>query len=403
MAILDEMEKIFNPGKWSSSGKLSNFDTTFGDVCKNVHNTLTSQNPVPTSQYFVSIEWIIVLLIISLLFLLILYIVNSYRKDPRKVAYVKVEIYELVMTGIIAFSILAIVYGFCSMPFLNIFPHSKMGKKSIYEVTKLYFNVSEDYVKKFNFAAYVIGANLDAESHIFPTAKPLGVGMQSKPFVGMFQPIKQLMYNAFIATTIFLITLYGFEYVVGIGAYISLNFFLPLGILLRAFTPTRRYGGALLGIAIGFLIVFPLILSISYEMLYGVATNGTKYGIISQSSILKSAGIFFAKRYNNGKNTFNLTKYEDVLYNLFKEKFKKIVNIMMASPTNVGKIVETIVAEGVSMVFSVLSLAINFLWEGILISVIMPVFSFYFFAELTRNIAGTLGEEVNIFGLTRLV
>jgi len=240
---------------------------------------------------------------------------------------------------------------------------------------------------------------LDLESGAAPTAKPLGVGMQTKPFMGLYIPLKQVVYNAFIAVMVFVITLFGFQYVTSLGAYVSLNFFLPLGVLLRSFYPTRRYGGAILGLAIGFLIVFPFVLSLSNEMLYGKTTSGDAYGIVSGSKFMDQANSFFSREYGPNPDPDGIiSNFANWMGNIMRRTWNSLTSGNFADAIKNG-----FASVFVEPLLFCLFFAIGAVWNGLFISVIMPVFSFYLFAETTKYVAGALGEEVNIFGITRLV
>jgi len=407
MGIFSDIGNLLK-NTWNSvaSRPLDNFNSTFGGICNSLHNTMSNSAVVGTPNnlpYFsLATQNILIALVISLTVLLLIYLINAYRKDQRKIAYVKTEIYEIVLSGIIGFSILAVTYWFCTMPIVNIYPQSSRGSSSIYQVTQEYFSKSETQIKEFNIATYIVGTRLDLESSIAPTAKPLSVGMQSRPFVGLFQPVKQMDYNAFISTIIFLISLYGFQYISSLGAYVSLNFFLPLGVLLRAFSPTRRYGGAVLGLALGFLIILPFMFSMSYEMLYGRdSTTGTKYGLISSFGDVLSGA-------RTTLGSINMSSIKKMFSGVFKDVFTRMkkalkliyLDTMSGKP---GNVIKDIYLIYINYILIIVYMIMGVIWQGMFISLVMPIFSFYIFAEATRYLAGVLGEEINVFGITRLI
>lgn len=401
VSAFDAISRVITRAWPDTSSPLDAFNRTFAGIPNSVRTTMTNPSATAPPHYFLlTTQNIALALIVSLFILLLIYLISAYRKDERKIAYVKTEIYEIVISGIIGFSILAITYWFCTMPIINIFTKSSMGTESIYNVTQQYFIESESYVQDFNLATYIIGTRLDLESSIAPTAKPLSIGMQSKPFIGLIQPLKQIDYNAFISTVVFLITLYGFQYITSLGAYVSLNFFLPLGVLLRAFSPTRRYGGAVLGLALGFLIILPFMFSMSYEMLYGTNQQGENYGLINFGPDILSG----VTNELTDSGTIQINGVVDLLKSAIRnitEGLKETGKDLVAG--NYGNAIKDLYSIYLNYIIEIIYMAMGVMWEGIFIALVMPVFSFYLFAEATRYLAGSLGEEINVFGITRLI
>src|SRR5512143_995172 len=115
---------------------------------------------------------------------------------------------------------------------------------------------------------YVLNIYVDQMASVTPYARPLGVGLVASPLAGLASPIKQLLYNMSVALSIAFIINHAqlVVYIFSLQAF--LKYYLPAGIFLRSFTPTRRLGGTLIGVALAFLFVFPALSSITYTMFY---------------------------------------------------------------------------------------------------------------------------------------
>jgi len=214
-----------------------------------------------------------VAIMVSAVILAFLYMWASIFRDNNLNTYVKQELYELVVTIILVVFLYSAVAAMSDITinfFLppGLYPEDVPGSTTIYEAAAMYFQQLDTDMAVWLQENYIINMYIDQIASVTPYARPLGVGLVASPLAGLASPIKQLLYNMSVALSVAFIMNYAQLAVYIFSIYGLLNYYLPIGIFLRAFTPTRRLGGTLIGIAVAFLFVFPTLYTLTYGMFY---------------------------------------------------------------------------------------------------------------------------------------
>jgi len=169
--------------------------------------------------------------------------------------------------------ILAVFYGFVSSICSINTTQFGLSGPTLFDSAKSYFR----YAESLSFAAYQ--SDMDAMMYISAVSSlyvgsaamiPLGtlltIQLSVRPFSGysVMNGVLQFLSNA-VSLSVALSTGYGVILDAIQGWF--LNLLLPIGVVLRCFTPTRDFGGVLMSISIGLFIFYPLMFSLSYLML----------------------------------------------------------------------------------------------------------------------------------------
>ncbi|MEW6528719.1 MAG: hypothetical protein AB1391_02405 [Candidatus Micrarchaeota archaeon] len=320
------------------------------------------------SGFLSSLDWAstsFIALVVSVFFIAFFYLLATFFQNQQMIAFIKMEFYEVIISIVILVVIYMLLNGACSTKTGAIFPEveSKFYDKTIYySATNLLTDFS-DYTLIIMNIQYILYVYIDyvTSEEIYST--PAGVGATLKPTLGLGAAIKPVLNNAFTAEIIGVITTYAQAYVIDYGTYGLLKYFLPFALILRCFTLTRRIGGTIIAIVLVFLFIYPLLIIPTYTVVNVSLRNSIDY--------FKTAW---------GADVFNpLTPIVTVVEILIR---------FLWGP-------ETI------MFFSLMVMpAIAKIFIG---AVFIPLFNTLIIITLTRYLSKSLGEEIDITNLTRMI
>ena len=209
----------------------------------------------------------------SSLLLAFIYMWGSLFKNPQLMSYVKQELLEILVTGILIILLFAGIAAMAGMKVADFVPNQLLpsdvdSSVRVYDAAAKFYQHVDDDISGWLGMNYVLNMYVDQVASVTPYARPLGVGMVASPMAGFASPIKQLLYNMVVAVALAFIMNHAqlVVYMFAVDAF--MKFYIPMGIFFRSFTPTRRLGGTMIGVGVAFLFVFPALSVISYSMFY---------------------------------------------------------------------------------------------------------------------------------------
>ncbi|MBU0533105.1 hypothetical protein KKB44_06450 [Candidatus Micrarchaeota archaeon] len=329
----------------------------------------------------------------SITILSFLYMWAALFRNSQLNAYVKQELYEVVVSAVLVLFLFTAVGAMSGLKVSSFFPDELLpsdvdSTTTIYEATAKYYERLDTDMAGWLNMNYVINVYIDQIASVTPYARPLGVGLVASPMAGIAAPIKQLLYNMSVALSVAFIINYAqlAVYVFSLQAF--MKYYLPLGIFLRCFTPTRKLGGTLIGVGIAFLFIFPALTTITYSMFYSrssgplVSFNNMIWNYVDDN--LGSGGGAFATFYDD-----NFTGSSSSLIDMISGAFGAIGMFL----TNLfGGILLTL------LLFPISTISIAFA-----VGFIMPTFNIMVFTQAARGLSKSFGEEVDITSLTRMI
>ncbi len=337
------------------------------------------------------------LLIASTMLIGLFYLWGVVFKDERTKAFAKIELYEVIASAVILIIISALL---TALPLLKIgtflptplIPQSA-GTQSItsntplYEAAYKYYEVLEEDLKGWIGSVYTVIIAVDEIGTRTVVSEEGAAAYVTKPFAGIAVTAKQLLYNSGIALIFAYFSIVVQRVLFAFGTALFLNYYLPLGIFLRCFTPTRRIGGALIGISLAFLAILPLINIIAYGILYG------------QNSVL----ITFRDLPSLLSNSPNLETLVNSL-DASKEEFKKSSNIIIGLYNGVITLFKEVI-KGVfgGLTEAIIGITLPLLAMAFITAIVIPLINLLLFIQAARGISKMLGEEVDITAITRVI
>jgi hypothetical protein len=326
-------------------------------------------------------------LITSVIILAFMYIWANLFRNPQMLGMVKMELYEVFATVVIIFLLFGAVAMLDTLTlgfFLpsSWFPAGTTADTTIYEATQNYFLTVGDEMMEWITVGYVVNIQVDQISSITHYTRPSSIGFTSTAFGGFGAPIKQLLNHSMIGVLIAYIINYAqyFTFLFAMGAF--LKFYLPAGIFLRCFTPTRRIGGSIIAVTMTMIVVFPILCTLSYVIFYAPGSPMTTFTSFV-SDVPRSIYQGFIEV---GKTT------------LFDNpSFTKI----LLAPLY---LVLGIIKFGLgTMSIIILGFAGGIIGRAFLIGYIMPTFNIMMLVQAAKGLSKTIGEEIDISALTRLI
>ncbi|MDO8554271.1 MAG: hypothetical protein Q7S22_05665 [Candidatus Micrarchaeota archaeon] len=338
-------------------------------------------------------------IVASIMLLTFLYMFSYFFKTDTIRSFVKLELFEVFASVIIVGSFIAAMVPMCSLTLGAVFPSitdPAISSLGFYDTTEKYFTSITDKIEGWMHVNYALNLWLDQLASITPYSRPLGVGIVATPGAGFAAPLKQMIYNVFTSLAIALIINIAQLNVLKFAIAACLKYYLPIGIFLRCFTPTRRFGGTLIALAIGFMLLYPLYVNASYIMLFTTSdsiinvydnninnfASVTIYGLTAHTVDSKADSLK-----EQSKNT------GDIIFDFFK-------NVTVGFLDMIGKLISVAFGAAVTTAFLIPMATVGM---GLVIGYLLPAFQVLLFVQSVKYLSKTLGEEIDVNSLTRLI
>lgn len=336
-------------------------------------------------------------LIASSIILVFMYAWGTMFRNNELISYVKIEFYELVVTALLIFVVLGIANSIADLRVSGLIPASLIPTPSgvidgfecyvapsdtIYMVTERYFHCVEDDFASWLNMNYILNMYTDMAASVTPYSRPMGIGLISSPLAGMASPLKQLLYNATTALTIAYIINYAQYYTFLFAVNAFLFYYLPIGVFLRSFLPTRRLGGTIIGICLSFLLIFPLLTTFAFFIFY------------NPSGSMESFRSFLTSYFSTEDFGNTLAQFFD------PNQYGGFAEFLTGALGGLGEMLQNIFGSIflVAMVFP-----ISVVGRAFIIGYVVPAFNIMVFVQATVSLSKSFGEEIDIGALTRMI
>ncbi len=339
-------------------------------------------------------------LMVSIVLLTAIYMVSYFFRTETLRGYVKLELFEVIASAVIVGCFLLAMIPACSLTLGYIFPNlpdPQLSNMGFYAATESYFGSVTEKIEGWMHVNYAVNLWLDQLASITPYSRPLGVGIVATPGAGFAAPLKQMIYNVFTSLAIALIINFAQLNVIKFTVAAFLKYYLPIGIFLRCFTPTRRFGGTLIALAIGFMLIYPLYIDASYVMLFAghdsiiniydkninnlakvtIYGLGTPDDISSQTESLK----------NQSKST------GEIIFDFFRKFTVGFLDLM-------GSLLTTVFGAAMTALFTI---PIATVGMALTVGYLLPAFQILLFVQSVKYLSKTIGEEIDVTSLTRMI
>ena len=357
-------------------------------------------------------------LAVSATLLSIMYVFSIIFSNPGLNAFAKFEMWELGATVVIILVVTMITGTMCSVKVGDVFVNSTFKDYNAYEASFRYFEFLDSKIIGWMTANHALAMGMDqlASSTIY--SKPLGLGLVTSPGAGLGGPLKNILNQMTSAMAVAFIINHAQKAVMEFGIYGLLNFYLPIGIVLRAFTPTRRLGGALIALAIGFLVIYPAITVITSEVVYapvkqvddaiwGSVKNNALPGLKNVFSTEAEYGTMLGNSVHGGTMIDANGNYVPLDQNPQDPSMTVSIGKEKAITSIVGDMFGTIwggageaAKKAIFAIVLIPSAAIGMAFAA---GFIMPAINILIFVQAIKSLSKTLGDEIDITTLTRMI
>ena len=337
-------------------------------------------------------------LVASAMLLTFIYILGVLLRNQNTINFVKFELHELFMSAILVGLIISAVSVMSSLKVGFIIPHAEPTTTSHVDVNSGLYNATQQYyidtgsmITGWMTTDYLFGIWIDNLASTTPYSRPLGVGIVAAPLAGFASPLKQILYNVNTALSIAYIINTAQRIVFEFSVYGFLNFYFPLGIILRSFTPTRRVGGALIAVGLGFLFILPFVTIINSQIVMTansptIGLNDALWGVDGNSGLLHD---FVPSLRRSLSPAGQAGGFTDFLWNM---TFGLLLNI--------GSLFQTFVGEMFAYAFLV---PLSIVGIAFAVGYLLPALNILILVQCVKFMSRSLGEEIDITTLTRMV
>jgi len=214
---------------------------------------------------------VIIAAFISLAYVVLLYFGGKIISDESVVASAKEDMFQVAGTLIIVLIIVGAVKFLCNQSIAEVL---LFKDKNLFEAAGGYLENTANWAKSDTLWAlgifWMLNISESLVENINPDSPVIPEGVAES--FGFFADRVTLFFSVpFLAYVSILLHLQLLHFV----QPLTLNIFLPIGIILRAVAPFRRFGGALIGIAIGLLFMFPFLVALNAVLLQSYFTDHT--------------------------------------------------------------------------------------------------------------------------------
>lgn len=352
-------------------------------------------------------------LLTSVMILMFLYLIATLLRSQNTITFIKLEFYEVLSTLLIISLIAGVAGSACTVKVGWFFPASQNADNTTYGTAMAYYDEVAGKFQTWMHMQYVINLYLDQMASATPYSRPLGVGLVATPLAGLASPIKSFLYNVFTAMGIAYVINEAQKYVFIFATYGFLKYYLPIGVFLRSFTPTRRIGGALIALSLSFIFLLPVMTTITAESMLGKnLVTGESYGVLIGIDNLVTkewgdsnlGGQSAICNPDPSDPTKLICQNPGPVAGFFKSLFLPNVDfntfISGGFITIIGGWVKSVIGGILgTLLFIPLSTAAMAFTLGYLV----PALNILIFVYTTKFFSRTLGEEIDVTTLTRMI
>jgi len=302
-------------------------------------------------------------ILVSYFVISLLYMLGSFMGNPGLTARAKNEMYQVLVTALFLASIILFVSVACNVDVSGV----GLGVGgNMYYVAELYLAWLRDMVAS-TLASFIFLSHVVLGFTSFSAGVPITfVTVYGQPFTGMYSMMTLLNLLINVLSISLLVTIAQIV-TLKIIEVSALNVLLPVGVVCRSFPITRRFGGALMAIAIGLYIGYPFLLVLDFAFM------GQSTSIADVSSL-------------------------SLVWDAFKSNF-----ISIAAGVYTGNPLMSLYAVQAFALDLFLNTVIARFAPVIVAAFLLPAINGIVLVVLVRELSRALGEEVDISTLTKVV
>lgn len=362
-------------------------------------------------------------LAVSAVFLGFLYIVSIVFGNQGLGIFTKYEMFEIGATVFIIILIMTFSTAMCSVKVKDILPNNpppQFSDLNLYDASFEYVESVDARLIGWMTATQIFALYMDQFASTTIYAKPLSMGLITSPGAGSAGPIKSMLYQMNNAMAVAFIVNHAQINLLEFAMYGFVNFFFPIGIVLRSFTPTRRLGGSLIAIGLGFLLVYPILTVASAYIMYAPVDkldasiwSNFQDPVEMMEDSMSSADMGEFKEWM--KNSVSkpdqmVNSQGSVIYNSNFDSSNPVSSLggETKTATDVVWNIFNGAESGVSgflkgALYNILMIPMSALSMGFIMAMVLPAINVLILVQAIKSMSRVIGDEIDISVLTRLI
>ena len=325
-------------------------------------------------------------LMVSLLILALLYIFSNFLRNQQLSTWTKFELFQVIGTAALFAFTGILVTGMCTFDMSFLDPVHWHGM-NMYDIVDSYFaQLQQIGGLIFVYLMWIIKM-INLLAKITWLSNPLGLGMQDSPLesLGQINSIFFFVVGGFFTSLLMVILQMK---ILNYLAYAVMYYLFPFGVFFRAFEPTRKFGGTLMGLSLSLFLFYPVILVINAYIMNAPLNGNPANG---QPGLVADVASMAGGAENNVQNMPGPSSADNIVNEHPDPN---------AIDQNTGLSTGETIAAGVANGATSLLKPVMFY---VVAAVVLPVINFIVLVEITRSMTHIMGEEIDVSNLTRMI
>lgn len=318
---------------------------------------------------------------------------------PSLLVWAKNELYQLVATAIFVGAMFVII-SFIDQVFVPLFylpwylervsAGLTVSANDAFQVAEQFLAIAQRIVIVF----YIIFNGMNIAFGVLASSTvsiaPMRVGITIQPGVAL-RPILDALAIVLNGQGLALASIIGQQVFLKFVRDTMMPIFLPVGILLRTFPFTRSAGGALIAIAVGFYVVWPLTYIMSFEFLKAHMARAYCFGAPLPPSC---TALYVAERITEPMREHLVNAVSTLLNPSGFVYLGEVFFLLFLLPT--GKLIPALTVILIMLIG-------YFVYMTVVLGFVMPALQLLITFTAIRGLANILGADVNLQALSKIV
>ncbi|MBD3398445.1 hypothetical protein GF413_05230 [Candidatus Micrarchaeota archaeon] len=310
-----------------------------------------------------------------------LYLFYHFFNNDTGKATVKLEIFELFTTIFIIIIVIALMNSSCAVPMGSLISPEETADMNLFDAAAYVLDDFSDSLVIVSTILHTLYIPMDFITTTTLSQHPLGMGTSLQPTAGFGAVLRPIFVNGLQSLTVAFIVVRAQLIILDFLSFAMIKYYLPIGILMRSFSPTRRIGGTLIGLVVGLVLVYPYLIVLNGYMIFPMHPFQLDYYTSSMDSLVSSAWDWEA-----------LTEFQSQSLSLSGG----VLTLFTFFEIVIGGIVGTVF--GLYLALMMRTVAVGFL-----IGLFFPALNMLILVTVVRYLTKTFGEEIDISNLSRMI
>lgn len=337
--------------------------------------------PSPEASFFIP-DWqvyVAAAFSASAAILAFLYIFYRFFGNETGKATIKLEIFELFTTMFIIIVVIMLINSACVVPMGSLISPPETAEMNLFDAAAFVLDDFSDSLIIVSSILHTLYIPMDFITTTTLTQRPLGMGTELQPTAGFGAVLRPIFVSGLQALTVAFIVVRAQLIILDFLSFAMIKYYLPIGILMRSFAPTRRIGGTLIGLVLGMVLVYPYLIVLNGYMVFPM-------------------------------DPFQIDQYTSSIGTLVGAAWEPLGDFQTQSLSLAGgvltvfSLLKTVIGGIFGTIFGIyLALMMRTVAVGFLIGIFFPALNMLILVTTVRYLTKAFGEEIDISNLSRMI